>query len=174
MELCNACGLCCNGAIFADVQLRPGDNKAQLESLGLQMKSKAAVSARVKFLQPCPAHDGCKCQIYLSRPQYCRQFECALLKNALAGRIKQSSALRLIGIARNKLADINRLLAELGDRDETLPHRVRFKRLNLRMNKVGGNPAKAASFSELTLAVHELNLLLAQSFYPGSELKAGQ
>ena len=172
-ELCNACGLCCNGAIFADVQLRPGDDEERLRLLGLQMKKKSDVPRALKFLQPCTAHDGCQCRIYPERPEYCREFECALLKNVIAGRIEKTRALRLIHIARDKLTAIKELLTELGDSDETLSHRVRFKRVSLRMKQSDLDQAKAAVFGELTLAVHELNVLLAQSFYPGQQSESG-
>src|ERR1041384_8180337 len=36
-DLCLECGLCCNGVIFADVQLEPADDAARLQSLGLSL-----------------------------------------------------------------------------------------------------------------------------------------
>src|SRR5438132_2396309 len=34
-DLCLECGLCCNGVIFADVRLQPGDDPKRLKALGL-------------------------------------------------------------------------------------------------------------------------------------------
>ena len=72
------CGLCCNGVIFADVQLEPEDDAQLLQSLGLKfaLNRKSQIVKR-KFLQPCTAFAGCQCNIYSDRPRhYCRQFEC--------------------------------------------------------------------------------------------------
>src|ERR1700761_4281735 len=92
-SLCLECGLCCNGVIFADVQLQPGDDAAKLRSLGL------AFASNQKFKQPCTAFGGCRCNIYSDRPQYCREFECLLLKSVKAGRTETSTALRIIRTA---------------------------------------------------------------------------
>jgi len=166
-ELCGECGLCCNGAIFADVQLQPGDNKARLSFLGLEMKSSASGRAHSRFLQPCAAHEGCRCRIYSERPSYCREFECALLKNVCSKKIPKSQALQIIREARMKLAMINELLAEFENTDETLSHRVRFKQVIHQMKDRKSDRAKSIAFGDLTLAFHELNVLIAASFYPG-------
>jgi Fe-S-cluster containining protein len=167
-ELCASCGLCCNGGIFGDVELRPEDDRARLRSLGLRIKS--SVGGQVsKFLQPCLAHDGCKCRIYSERPAYCRQFECLLLKNVLSGAIEKTTATRLIQEARQKLLQINECLLLMGNRDETVAHRVRFHQVARRMGEQRFSRENAAHFSKLTILVHELNVLLAEYFYPGAQ-----
>src|SRR4051812_25402442 len=106
-KLCLTCGLCCNGVIFADVQLQPGDDATRLEALGLSLKNfpkqksaqtsisdSNAVSLKIKFSQPCVAFDGCRCRIYADRPKYCREFDCALLKCVNAGEVKTAGALQ--------------------------------------------------------------------------------
>jgi len=165
-ELCGACGLCCNGAIFADVQLRAKDDTTRLRSLGLEIRNPFR-SRVLKFFQPCAAHQGCKCRIYSERPQYCREFECALLRKVCSKRIKKSAALRIIRQAKEKLATINEVLEQLGNDDQTVSHRLRFKQVSREMKQKEANQAQAALFSDLGLAVHEMNLLLAESFYPG-------
>ena len=48
-QLCPACGLCCNGVLFADVELQPGDNAGRLIDLGMALKKKGmkrALSSR--------------------------------------------------------------------------------------------------------------------------------
>src|SRR6266702_3789556 len=94
-SLCLECGLCCNGVIFADVQLRPQDDPARLRALGLAFaqKSKSGVE---KFKQPCTAFAGCKCNVYSDRPTYCREFECLLLKGVKAGQTRPAEAIRTI------------------------------------------------------------------------------
>ena len=166
-ELCGACGLCCNGAIFADVQLQPRDKETRLRALGLEVKRASHGRGVSKFLQPCAAHDGCRCLIYSERPSYCREFECALLKNVSSGNISRKRALSIIREAKGKLATINKLLARLENSDETLSHRARFNQVTREMKEKKSDQVKRAAFGELTLAVHELNVLIAASFYPG-------
>ena len=60
-QLCIKCGLCCNGVLFADVELRKGDKAEQLAELGLSLKEKGQ---RRAFVQPCACFDGKLCRIY--------------------------------------------------------------------------------------------------------------
>jgi len=166
-ELCNACGLCCNGAIFANVKLRLGDDQARLTKSGLPIIAGRGTHRTAGFLQPCVAHDGCKCSIYSSRPVYCRQFECALLKRVNAAKLEKIEALKTINLARALLAKILRALHELGEADDTLSHRIRFKKASAKMQRLEPRHPNAGVFADLTLAVHDLDLVLAESFYPG-------
>src|SRR6188508_2374656 len=112
-HLCLDCGLCCNGVIFADVQLQPGDDTKGLESLGLSPVGRKesrrggdsaadskANGQSLKFLQPCTAlGNDCRCRIYPGRPKYCREFECLLLKSVVAGETESAAALGIIRTA---------------------------------------------------------------------------
>ena len=49
-QLCPNCGLCCNGVLFADVELQPGDDAGRLAALGMALKKKGGQRA---FVQPC-------------------------------------------------------------------------------------------------------------------------
>ena len=132
--LCFACGLCCNGVIFADGQLHAGDDVPRLRSLGLRIAgNQRSAGENQKFLQPCGAFDGCRCRIYADRPQYCREFECLLLKHVAAGRTKRDAALRVIGTARQRAEDVRSLLRELGDHDEQVALSLRFRRMRQRL-----------------------------------------
>jgi uncharacterized protein len=169
-RLCLECGLCCNGVIFADVQLEPADDPARLQSSGLPLAAHQRGNVTtLKFPQPCAALDGCRCRIYTGRPGYCRKFECWVLKRVTAGRLDADEALRLIRSARRRAAQVKRLLRELGDTDEQLALRKRFRRMQKRLESAALNNASAHRFSRLTLAVHDLNVLLADEFYPGKK-----
>lgn len=166
-SLCLECGLCCNGVIFANVQLQPGDNAARLKSLGLTLISNRNSKIGVqKFKQPCTAFDGCRCQIYSERPKYCRQFECLLLKSVKAGLTDPSDASKLIRSALRRVKKVKRLLQELGDTDEHAALSNRFRRLKRHLESSPLDRETATTFGELTLAVHDLNVLLSKSFYP--------
>jgi hypothetical protein len=167
-ELCPACGLCCNGVIFANVGLRPGDDAARLRLLSLRIRAPQSKLRPPRLNQPCAAFDGCRCRVYADRPQYCRQFECVLLKSVQAGRTEPAAALRIIRTARERADKVRRLLGALGDTDEHLPLSARFRHTGKRLKERELDEETADRYAQLTLAVHDLNLLLGDAFYPGS------
>ena len=166
-QLCLQCGLCCNGVIFADVQLMPDDNPARLKSLGLPVApGSKSREQKLKFPQPCVAFDGCRCRIYGDHPKYCREFECLLLQSVNAGDVDAESALRIIRSARLRSEKVRKLLRELGDTDEHIALSLRFRRMKQRFEANVPDHEAAEIFGRLTLAVHDLNVLLSRSFYP--------
>jgi len=172
--LCLECGLCCNGVIFADVQLQPGDDPARLQALGLPLKLKPAKGLGAganpnqwKFAQPCTALDGCHCRVYAERPGHCRAFECLLLKSVKAGGIQPAAALDVIREARRRADVVEGLLQQLGDSDTQSPLRSRFRRVQKRAEVEAWEAGKGIAYSELTLAMHDLNLMLSERFYAG-------
>ncbi len=167
-SICLECGLCCNGVIFAKGQLQPSDDVKRLRSLGLKFAPNSKPAARnPKFLQPCAAFDGCRCNIYSERPHYCQQFECLLLKSVIDGRTEKAAALRTIRTARQRVEKVKRLLHELGNVDESVALSLRFRKTKKHIESQPLDESTAELFGELSLAVHDLNLLLAQAFYPG-------
>jgi uncharacterized protein len=158
--------LCCNGVIFADVELQPGDDVARLRELGLRLQPPLG-GARPKFAQPCAAHDGCRCGIYTERPRYCREFVCLLLKAVRAGRVEMPAALRLIQATRQRVDKIKALLRRLGDTEETVALRERFRRTSDRLQASHLPQADADLYGRLTLEVHKLNRVLMEQFYSG-------
>jgi Fe-S-cluster containining protein len=172
-DICLTCGLCCDGSLFADVKLQRGDNIAQLlfsleVSNANQVAKRNSVRARIpikRLPQPCVAFDGCRCRIYSSRPEYCRQFECLLLQKLKSGAVNRATAEKLIRRARLKTAVVNRLLEALGQ-TETAGLADRFRSLTKRFERQPLDPKTSALYSRLTLAFHELNLLLHEQFYP--------
>jgi Fe-S-cluster containining protein len=165
-QLCPQCALCCNGVLFKDVELQPGDDAERLKALGLPFLK----TRQPKFPQPCAAlgADRC-CRIYSERPKRCREFECALLKSVIAGESEISTALRAIRDAHKRAERVKRLLRELGDNEESRALSLRFKRMQRRLESTAFSEAEADIFGELTLAVHDLNLLLRAKFYPTPE-----
>ncbi|MEO7677083.1 MAG: YkgJ family cysteine cluster protein [Verrucomicrobiota bacterium] len=182
-RLCLTCGLCCNGVIFADVQLQRGDDAAKLNTLGLRLsglpgRPKAERSSanspagdsfqRKKFSQPCAAFDGCRCRIYEDRPEYCRTFDCALLQQVNLGEVDLPNALGLIEKARRRAEKVRQILRKIGDKDEHLALSLRFRRTSRRLEQGEADARTSDLFSQLTLAVQDLNVLLSENFYPGS------
>src|SRR5258706_12208785 len=97
-ELCPACGLCCNGVLFGDVELQAGDDADLLKALGLTLRRKGRKQA---FDQPCSCFDGKLCGIYSERPRRCRTFECRLLQRVQNGERKTNQALKTIKEAKS-------------------------------------------------------------------------
>ena len=81
-ELCTRCGLCCDGSLFADVELA-GREATPMEILGLDVEADDADG--MVMSQPCLALKGKRCSIYEHRPKCCRTFECRLLQNVRRG-----------------------------------------------------------------------------------------
>ena len=162
--LCLACGLCCNGAIFNDVKLEPSDNPDRLRSLGLPVKR---FGSKLGCSQPCAAFARGRCAIYAERPSHCRTFECLVLKGLKAGAIKPNAALKRVALARRRAATVNRLLVELGNSDDDSSLQSRFRKIMAASHAL--KPELAKGLSELTLAMHSLNLLLSHEFYPTSQ-----
>lgn len=168
--LCLACGLCCDGTLFRDVELQPGDDAARLRALGLPIP-RSALRVR-RFNQPCAALcTDLRCRVYADRPARCREFECAVFKAVAAGEAELPAALKTIRQTRQMAEQVRRLLRELGDAGEGVALAKRFKRLKRKFD-AGDLPAGLDAetaydrFAELSLAVHELDLRLRAKFYP--------
>ena len=124
-QLCPKCGLCCNGVLFADVELRKGDDAQRLADLGLSLVKKGRQQA---FAQLCACFDGKLCRIYTERPKRCRTFECGLLKRVQAGELDADAALKTIAQARRQAEQVCKLLRGTGSDDERLALSQRYGR----------------------------------------------
>ncbi len=162
-QLCPQCALCCNGVLFKDVEIQPGDSAPKLKTLGLPVSGKRVA----KFPQPCAALESCTCRIYGAHPARCREFECALLKSVAAGKRTPEAALRVIRDGKTRAQKVTLRLRDLDDHDEQKALSLRFKRTQRRLEVSGYDNERAETFGELTLAVHHLNLILREQFYPG-------
>lgn len=122
-QLCPNCGLCCDSTLFADVELRKGDDPRRLQKLGLEIQQKT--KTRLAFAQPCACFDGTFCKIYADRPTRCRLFECGLLKRVESGKMTAGVALEKIGEAKARAEKIRQLLRRCGQEQEpmALTHR---------------------------------------------------
>lgn len=110
--------MCCDSTLFADVELRSGDDPGRLASLGLSIARKGR--SKHAFSQPCPCFDGKLCKIYSSRPKRCRLFECRLLAEVAAGEMTTGAALGKISEARALAGRVRRLVESLGQPFESL------------------------------------------------------
>ncbi len=161
-KLCPNCGLCCDSTLFADVELRAGDDAMRLKKLGLKLHKKG--QGKLAFAQPCACFDGKHCKIYHDRPKRCRTFECGLLKKLEAEEFNTQTALRKISEAKILVKKVRSLLRSLGQNDEGLA-------LTKRYSQAMGMPIDLSSAEgdsdlrgELMLAVNDLMKSLQRDF----------
>jgi hypothetical protein len=88
-----------------------------------------------------------------------------VLKAVAKGRRSVLQALELIHQARHAAGRVRELLRLLGDTEESLALSLRFHRMQAAFAQGAPNGASAVLYGELTVAVHELNLLLRDGFY---------
>jgi Fe-S-cluster containining protein len=152
--LCLACGLCCNGVLFADVRPQPGDRSPLF-------------AGRRRVPQPCPAFQAgdCTCSIYPERPVRCRQFECRQLLAVRAGETTIPQALTKIRRARKLVLKLENGLSALGFDPVKQPLQHRFRQCQRTAETSGWEASRLARLAELQLAMHKLAQLLAGDFY---------
>ena len=121
--LCTRCGLCCDGSLFADVELAGRAEAVGLELLGLQIEEDDGDGGLL--LQPCAALQGKRCGIYAHRPGCCRTFECRLLQDVRRGAVSVERAGEHIAEALRRTARVRALATALGQRDNKLPLKER-------------------------------------------------
>jgi hypothetical protein len=160
-ELCPACGLCCNGVLFGDVELQRGDGPKRLAELGMELFRKGSQKC---FTQPCACFDGKWCQIYAERPKRCRTFECKLLKQVQAGKATVPAALNSIAEARRRAEAVRKLVRELGQTDERVPLNRRYAAVAAEPIDLASDDQRVERRSELMLAVHKLTRILERDF----------
>ena len=160
-QLCPNCGLCCNGVLFADVELRKGDDARRLAELGLSLKKKGHKQA---FAQPCACFGGKLCGIYAERPVRCRTFECGLLKRVQSGKLDPNAALKTIASARRRVEKVRGLLRKPGQRDERLALTERYREAMTAPVGLSGGKASAGLPGKLMLAFRDLMRTLQSEF----------
>jgi Fe-S-cluster containining protein len=160
-QLCPNCGLCCNSVLFADVELRKGEDVQRLAELGLLLEQKGRQRA---FAQPCACFDGKLCRIYNERPKRCRTFECGLLKRVQAGVLDADAALETIAQARRQVGKVNELLRCAGSDDGQLALSRRHGRAMSEPVDLSGGKASAGLPGKLMTIYRDLMQTLQRDF----------
>jgi Fe-S-cluster containining protein len=160
-QLCPNCGLCCDSTLFADVELRAGDDAKRLSKLGLTLERKG--QGKLAFAQPCACFDGKLCGIYADRPKRCRLFECGLLKKVETDEITAKAALNKIFEAKKRANKVRELLRLLGQQDEDMPLTHRYGEAMSAPVDLS-NETAAERHGELMLAVNDLMQMLQRDF----------
>lgn len=160
-QLCPACGMCCNGVLFGDVELQRGDDAKRLTTLGLDLFRKGRKEC---FSQPCACFDGTLCQIYDGRPKRCRTFECRLLQRVQAGKVATTEALKVIKVARGHVGSVRKLIGELGQTNERMPLNMRYASVMAEPINLAEGEAVSRRRGKLMQAVGALAEVLERDF----------
>lgn len=160
--LCTRCGLCCDGSLFADVELTGATEAAGLEIMGLEIEEDDKSGGLL--IQPCGALQGKRCGIYLHRPECCRTFECRLLQDVRCGAVGVDEAVELIAKAVKQITRVRELAVELGQRDRRLPLKELCDEALARVGETGANPAVDRKRAELEAATTAVEAMIREKF----------
>jgi len=158
--LCTKCGLCCDGSLFADVELAGRAEATRLEVMGLPIDDDDANGALLP--QPCSALQGGLCTIYAHRPKCCRTFECRLLQDVRRGAVGVERAGEQVTEALTRIARVQGLLARLGRHDTQLPLRERCAETLAR--EAGAEPELKREHAELEAAMSSVEEFVRKTF----------
>jgi hypothetical protein len=161
-KLCPNCGLCCDSTLFADVELRAGDDAKRQAKLGLTIQKNT--QTKLAFAQPCVCFDGKLCGIYADRPKRCRTFECGLLKRVQAGELEAGAALKTIAKTKLQVEAVRGLLHQLGQNDERLAMTKRYSAAMSAPIDLANAEDDSDRRGELMLAVDQLMRQLQGEF----------
>jgi hypothetical protein len=105
--LCQSCGLCCDGSLFAFVSVEPDEGPALLaRDIALELRKDGSYRMR----QICTGLQGTRCSVYEIRPRACRSYTCLLGTALEQGEVSLDDALGLVGEARGRIAHLDGLL----------------------------------------------------------------
>jgi hypothetical protein len=161
--LCTRCGLCCDGSLFADVELAGGMETARLEVMGLVPDDDDAEGSLLSL--PCAALRGRRCGIYPHRPACCRTFECRLLRDARRGATSIERARASIAEALTRIGRVKALLGRLGRHDGYLPLGERVA--GALAIEPGSNPERNRRRAQLEAEMSAVEGLIRKRFLGG-------
>ncbi len=162
-HLCRACGLCCDGSLFATVRLQPGDSAPALKQLGFRIQHKKRFDF---FTQPCVAFKNKACSIYQERPVRCRLFECKQLKSLAQGETTEEAVLKKIQEAQSKIAAIKKILYHLGPTNPKKPILQQYQQIIAEPINSSEEKKLIEERALLDEALLHLNEFLNQEFRP--------
>jgi len=123
-ELCQRCGLCCDGNLFSHVPLRHAEVDAARRN-GLDVVSLADGAPALR--QGCTALKGRQCSLYAERPEGCRRYACRLFHALAGGTVSFPEALAVVERAHALLSAVERgLPPETDPRPASVLERARF------------------------------------------------
>jgi Fe-S-cluster containining protein len=163
--LCTRCGLCCDGSLFADVELASGDEATVLEVMGLEIEDDDGDDGGL-LVQPCAALKCKRCSIYPHRPDCCQAFECRLLQEVERGMVGIERAKEKVAEALKRIGRVKELVVQLGTGDERLPLKEHCAEA-LAHSEMEANPAMRRKRAGLQAAMTSVECLIQATFLGG-------
>lgn len=164
--LCTGCGLCCDGSLFADVELAGSHEGSAFEVMGLEIEDNEEGDGEL-LLQPCRALKGRRCSIYPHRPDCCRTFECRLLQEVERGAVSVGQAQGKIAEALRRIERVKELIIHLGPANEHLPLKERCGEALALFEEADADPAMNRKRAELQAAMTSVERLIEATFLGG-------
>jgi uncharacterized protein len=155
-ELCQACGLCCQGHLYEEVELHPLEVPVA-SNWPVKLVVKGAITS---FKQPCACFQNMQCTVYAQRPATCRGYSCKLLDQFRNGEVSLSEAHELVGQARGLVDVIEARLPETS-------HERIWKRISEKWRAEGRQPGLGTGEldPEALLDIVALDVLLNRYFH---------
>lgn len=124
-ELCQACGLCCQGALHNHAALK-SDEVTLATKLGIPLYEEKSTEAEPysAFRLPCSFLEGTSCSVYIERPSPCRSYRCLLLQRFTQGTFTLKDSLDLVTIAQTLIKKITRQIGGV-DPDQSIWDQIR-------------------------------------------------
>jgi Fe-S-cluster containining protein len=98
--LCTTCGVCCNGVMFAYVEVAPDELRPETR------RRLQVLDGEKRFTLPCRGHAPEGCQVYEDRPQICRGYTCLLYEEHKASPVELDRKLRRVARVKELVASI--------------------------------------------------------------------
>ena len=156
-EICLACGFCCDGTLFDNVNLRPGERGTLPDLIEANYMKPGE---KEYFRLPCPYFNG-KCTIYnKKKAEICSLYRCQLLMDFAKKAISKEEALNIIHNVKILKKEITSLAGQIPGINETMPFREILCKLFDLKEKFPGTPDQ----SIVVIKCNILDALLIKHF----------
>lgn len=119
-RICVGCGFCCDGTLFVNAGLNPGERGGLPEKIEQESFSEGG---KDYFRLPCRYFAG-KCTIYdRKRADVCSSFRCQLLKDFAEGKVTLNEALMTVNEAMEMRTNILKEYSRLSGKDTAINFR---------------------------------------------------
>lgn len=158
LNICLACGFCCDGTVIGFVQLGHEELPVLRELIDL-----TDANGNGFFLQPCKNYnDGCN--IYSQRPKQCANFKCGLLISIEQKELDFDLAIEMISEVKQKKIAIEKKLAILKFKLHSQSFYLKMVELKKLLQKNKSESFLAQNHLELISDINHLDLLLSKNF----------
>jgi hypothetical protein len=125
-EICLVCGFCCDGTLFNNAKLQPGERGTLPELLEA---NHLEIGEKEYFRLPCPYFNG-KCTIYNQKKAgICSLYRCELLLDLEKKAISKEEALNIIHNVKILKKEITSRALQIPGLNETMPFRELLRKL---------------------------------------------